>query len=94
MKELHLPILGTRTLAPAYAMPKHPQTVNDYQGILWTLFDFLLWNFLPVLRAEPCLGVWVNILPDILSLYYTRATLAPMTEVHNKPKFIQGRLEK
>jgi hypothetical protein len=94
MKQLHLVILGTRTLAPAYMMSKHPQTVNNYQGILWTLFNFLLGDFLPVLRTKTCLWVCIDILPDILFLYYARAPSTTMTKVHNKPKFVKGRLEK
>src|ERR1700759_1022507 len=89
-KELHLVILDIRTVAPAYTVSKYPQTVNNYQGILRTFFNLLLRNFLPVFRAKTCLGVELNILPDIISLYYTWATLAPMTKVQNKPKFIQG----
>jgi hypothetical protein len=94
MKELHLVILDTRALAPAYTLSKHPQTVNNYQGILWTLFNFLLWNFLPVFRAKTCFRICVKILPKILFLYYARAPCATMTKVQNKPKFIKRRLEK
>jgi hypothetical protein len=94
MKELHRMITSTRALAPPYTMAENTQTINNDQGVLWTPFNLLLRDFLPVIRAETRLGICINILPDILLFYYTRAWLAAVTKVHNKSQFEEGRCQK
>jgi hypothetical protein len=81
-------------LAPPYVVAENTQTVNNDQSVLWTLFKLLLWDFLPVVRAETRLGICINILPDTLLFYYARARLPAMAKVQNKPQFKEGRFEK
>jgi hypothetical protein len=53
--------------------------------------NFFLWNFLQVLEAKTSFGVSIDILPDILLLYYARAASTTVAKIHNKPQFVKGR---